>query len=125
MGVSIYYAASRSEALTSVEQAAIDSVVARYPVEDLRAECGVSEDEYDGEGFCVYPTNDPSEPGVVFEGATKLPLCTEDAFWAALQYWCRLLSEVRCVVPSATWQVHVDDRDIVWVEELRAFDPSV
>jgi hypothetical protein len=62
---------------------------------------------------------------VVFEGATKLPLCTEDAFWAAIQYWCRLLSEVRRVVPGATWQVHMDDHNIAWVEELQAFDPSL
>jgi hypothetical protein len=125
VGVSIYYTASRAQPLSSVEQAAIDAVVARYPVEELLAECGVAEEEYNGEGFCVYSTEDPAEPGVVFEGATKLPLCTEDAFWAALQYWCRLLSEVRRVVPGATWQVHVDDHDIAWVEGLRAFDPSV
>jgi hypothetical protein len=42
-----------------------------------------------------------------------------------LQYWCRLLSEVRHVVPGATWHVHVDDHDIAWIEELRSFDPSV
>jgi hypothetical protein len=124
VGVSIYYTASRPQPLTSVERTAIDAVVARYPVGDLLAECGVAEDEYNGEAFCVYPTDDDTEPGVVFEGATKLPLCTEDAFWASIQYWCRLLSEVRRVVPGATWRVHVDDHDITWVEELRAFDPS-
>jgi hypothetical protein len=125
VGVSIYYTASRPQPLTPIEQAAIGVVVARYPVEELVAVCGVAEDEYNGEGFCVYATNDPTEPGVVFEGATKLPLCTEDAFRAALQYWCRLLTEVRRVLPGATWHVHVDDRDIAWVDELRAFDPSV
>jgi hypothetical protein len=124
VGVSIYYTASRPQPLTSIERAAIDAVVARYPVEELLAECGVAEDEYNGEAFCVYPTDDDTEPGVVFDGATKLPLGTEDAFWAAIQYWCQLLSEVRRVVPGATWRVHVDDHDIAWVEELRAFDPS-
>jgi hypothetical protein len=125
VGVSIYYTARRSQPLTPAERTAIDAVVARYPVEELLAECGVVENEYNGEAFCVYPTDDDTEPGVVFEGATKLPLCTEDAFAAAIQYWCRLLSEVRRVVPGATWRVHVDDHDIAWVEELRAFGPSV
>jgi hypothetical protein len=124
VSVSIYYTASRAHPLTSIERAAIDAAVARYPVEGLLAECGVADDEYNGEAFCVYPTDDDTEPEVVFEGATKLPLCTEDVFWASIQYWCRLLSEVRCVVPGATWRVHVDDQDIGWVEELRAFDPS-
>jgi hypothetical protein len=122
VGVSIYYTASRPQPLTAVEQTAIDAVVARYPVENLLAECGVAEDEYNCEAFCLYPTDD-TDPGVVFEGATKLPLCTEDAFWASIQYWCRLLSEVRRIVPEATWYVHVDDHDIAWVEELQAFNP--
>src|SRR5262249_4299985 len=125
MGVSIYYTARRPQPLTPAERTAIDAVVARYPVEELLAECGVAEDEYNGEAFCVYPTDDDTGPGVVFEGATKLPLCTVEVFGAAIEYWCRLLSEVRRVVPRATWRVHVDDHDIAWVEKLREFDPSV
>jgi hypothetical protein len=125
VGVSIYYTARRPQPLTPAEQTAIDAVVARYPVEAVLAECGVAEEEYNGEAFCVYPTDEDTEPGVVFEGATKLPLCTEEAFAAAIQYWCRLLSEVRRVVPGAGWRVHIDDHDIAWVEEVRAFDPFV
>jgi hypothetical protein len=124
MGVSIYYTASRPEPLSPAERANVDVIVARYPLDALIAECGVSEGEYSGEGFCVYPPDADTEPGVVFEGATKLPLCSEDVMWAAVQYWCRLLSEVRRVLPGADWRVHVDDHNIPWVEELRAFDPS-
>ena len=40
--------------------------------------------------------------------------------WAAVQYWCRLLSEARRALPGADWQVRVDDRDMPWDEELRA-----
>ncbi len=125
MGVSIYYSASRLRPLTAAERTGIDAVIARYPVEALIAECGVAEGEYSGEAFRVYPFDGDTEPGVVFEGAAKLPLCSEEVFWAALQYWCRLLSELRHVVPDANWRVHVDDHDIAWVEELQAFDPSV
>jgi hypothetical protein len=124
VGVSIYYTASRLRPLTPIERTAINAVVARYPVETLIAECGVSGGEYNGEAFCVYPTDDDTDPGVVFDGATKLPLCSQDAFWSAVQYWCRLLSEVRRVFPEATWRVRIDDHDIGWDEELRAFDPS-
>lgn len=124
MGVSIYYTASRPEPLTLAERSAVDAAIARYPLAALLDECGVAEGEFDGEDFCVYPAGGDAEPGVVFEGATKLPLCSEDAIWAAVQYWCRLLSEVRRTVPGAAWHVHVDDHDIPWVEELRAFDPA-
>jgi hypothetical protein len=124
VGVSIYYTASRPTPLAPAEQTAIDVAVARYPVEALIAECGVAEDEFNGEAFCAYPADADTEPGVVFEGATKLPLCSEEAMWAAVQYWCRLLSEVRGVLPDAAWRVHVDDHDIAWDEEKRAFDPS-
>jgi len=124
VGVSIYYTASRPEPLSPAERSAVEAVVARYPVDALIAECGVAEGEFNGEDFCLYPADDDTEPGVVFEGATKLPLCSEDAMWAAVQYWCRLLSEVRRALPGTDWRVHVDDHDIPWVEELRAFDPS-
>ena len=45
-------------------------------MDGLIAECTVAEGEFDGEDFCVYPTDADTEPGVVFEGATKLPLCS-------------------------------------------------
>ena len=123
MGVSIYYTASRSEPLTLAERLAVDAAIARFPLSALLDECGVTEDEYDGEDFCVFPVGG-AEPGVVFEGATKLPLCSEDAMWSAVQHWCALLSEVRGVAPGAAWRVHVDDHEIPWVKELGAFSPA-
>jgi hypothetical protein len=125
MGVSIYYEVSRPQPLSPDERRRIATIVARYPVEALIAQCGVIEDEFYGEPFCVYPTDEDTEPGVVFEGATKLPLCSEDVYWAAVQYWCRLLSEVRRVLPDASWRVHIDDHHIAWDKKLQVFDPSV
>ena len=124
MGVSIYYTASRPQPLSPAERSAIDAIEARYPLESLIAECGVAEGDFNGEAFCVYPTDRDTDPGVVFEGATKLPLGSEDAMWSSVQYWCRLLSEVRRMLPDSTWHVHIDDHDIPWVEEVRAFNPS-
>jgi hypothetical protein len=124
VGVSIYYTASRPEPLSAAERVAIESAIARYPLGVLIAECGVAEGEFNGEDFCVYPIDADTEQGVVLEGATKLPLCSEGAFAAAVQYWCRLLSELRRVMPNTSWRVHVDDHDIAWDEELGTFDPA-
>jgi hypothetical protein len=125
MGVSIYYTASRPKQLSLAERSAVEALIARYPLDVLIAECGVAVEEFTGEDFCVYPTDANAEPGVVLDGATKLPLCSEDAFWAAVQYWCRLLSELRRIMPGTNWHVHGDDREIAWDEELGVFDPSV
>jgi hypothetical protein len=124
MGVSIYYTATRPRLLTPAEQTAIDAAVAGYPIDTLITECEVGEDEFDGEAFCVYPIDSHTEAGVVFEGATKLPLCSQDAMWAAVQYWCRLLSEMRQLINGANWRIHIDDHDIHWGEEIQAYDPS-
>jgi hypothetical protein len=120
VGVSIYYTASRQQPLTSDECAAVDAIIARYPVEALIAKLGIGEDEYRGEGFCVY--DEDTEPGVVFEGATKLPFTDDDdVVWAALEHWCALLSEVRRVIEGATWEVHVDEAHVPWDEELQSY----
>jgi hypothetical protein len=124
MGVSIYYTASRREPLTATERSAVDAAIARHPLAALLQECGVTAGKFDGEDFCVYSTDADTEPGVVFDGATKLPRRSKAAMWAAVQHWCRLLSEVRQVVPGAEWHVHVDDHDIPWVEKAREFDPA-
>lgn len=124
MGISSYYTATREQPLTDSERDAIDAAVARYPLAGLIAACGYTELERDGEEFSDYPHDESTEPGVVFEGATKLTLFSEDAMWASVQYWCRLLSEIRRVIADAEWRVHVDDHDIPWSERLQAFDPS-
>ncbi len=124
MGISLYYEARRDRPLLPEEEAAIDAAVTRYPVEALMATEGIPPGEFNGEAFCVYPADAGTEPGVVFEGATKLPTNSEEAFWAALQYWCRLVTEVRRVLPDAKWAVHVDDHDIRWDPDRREYDPA-
>ena len=74
--------------------------------------------------FFVYDPADPTSPDVVFEGATELPAHSADAMWAALQHWCKLLTNVRRALADATWQVNVDDVDIPW-DENTGFDPAV
>ena len=81
-------------------------------------------DGYNWESFCIYDPNDPTEPDVVFEGATKLPDNSEDAVWGGLQHWCAALTEIRRIIPDADWDVHVDDHEIQWDEAVGAFDPS-
>ncbi len=80
--------------------------------------------EYTGEPFVIYPAGDHAEPGVVFEGATKLPSNSEEVFWEAIQFWCELLTEVRRLLPDAAWVAHIDDRELYWDEENRRYNPS-
>jgi hypothetical protein len=67
----------------------------------------------------------PTEPGVIFEGATKLPDTSEDDCWTGLQYWCSALSEIRRILSDAEWDVHVDDHQIAWDKEAGSFDPLI
>jgi hypothetical protein len=125
MGISLYYQARREQPLSSEERAAIDSAVDRYPVEALIAEIPLAPEDYDGEAFVTYPAACELEPGVVFEGATKLPTNSEEAFWVAIQFWCQLLTVIRHLLPDAEWAVHIDDHDLSWDPEQGRYDPSL
>jgi len=125
VGISIYYTAYRNEPLSPEESASIQNIVTRYSVDNEIAERERTGEGFRWESFCVYDPDDPTEPGIIFEGATKLPDNSEDAIWEGLQHWCRLLTEVRRALPGTKWRVHVDDHDIPWDEETKAFDPWV
>lgn len=123
MGVSIYYEARRERPLSDAERTAIDEIVRLNDVVPRFNEAGQwLEDNW--EGFCIYERNEHTEPGVMFEGATRLPLTTEDEFWAAIQHWCRVLTLIRRALADAKWSVHVDDADIAWNEQRNEYDPS-
>jgi hypothetical protein len=125
MGISLYYQAMRGRPLSSDERAAVDSAVARYPIEALIAEVPLPPEEYNAEAFVIYPADADTEPMVIFEGSTKLPTNSEEAFWLAVQFWCQLLSEIRRLLPDAEWAVHIDGDDLWWDPERRRYDPSV
>ena len=125
MSVSIYYAARRQQPLSPDERAALDRLIARYSIRDHVEQHVQTSKGHNGENFHLYEPSELTEPSVVFEGATKLPDNSGDALWELIQHWCQLLSEVRRVLPSASWDVHVDDHDITWDEEQQAYDPSV
>jgi hypothetical protein len=125
MGMSIYYSARRPGELSEAEQARIRRVIDAYSVGGR-----INEDEQTGVGWngegelCLYrPLFDLSD--ILLEGATKLPDTTEDAFWDALQHWCRALSEIRRLLPDAVWHVYFDDYEIPWDDGRQEYDPSV
>ncbi|HEX8914729.1 MAG TPA: hypothetical protein VF796_20425 [Humisphaera sp.] len=102
----------------------VDRIVTTFSIRDQverYVQTGVG---HNGEDFYVYDRGSPTEPEVIFEGATKLPSNSEEAIWELVQRWCRLLSEVRRAVPGADWHVHVDDHDIRWDDAGRQFDPA-
>jgi hypothetical protein len=124
MSVSIYYSARREQPLTRHEQSAIERLRASYSISGQVERYVRTRQGHNGENFCVYDPGKPTGPGIIFEGATKLPDNGEDAVWELLQHWCKLLSEVRRVVPNAEWHVDVDDHDIPWDDRAGEYDPS-
>lgn len=124
MSISIYYTAQRAKPLSTQERKLIAAAVSRFTVEKLIDDHSLPKEGFNGEDFCIYDPEDPTEPGMVFEGTTKLPDHSQEATWSAVQYWCTLLGEVRRIVPDAEWRVHVDDHDIVWDAKAREYDPA-
>lgn len=124
MSISIYYTAVRDQPLAPEEQTTIDKLCAKYGIEDQILERERTGKGPNWESFCIYEPEDTTEPGVIFEGATKLPDNSEENIWLGLQHWCALLSEIRRSLEEATWSVDVDDLDISWDEERQEFDPS-
>lgn len=124
MSMSIYYAAARPRPLTQGEIEQVEAVELRFSVDDqiesyLRTGRGPN-----WESFTIYPTDDLTQPGIVLEGATRLPDNSEDALWIGVQHWCRALTALRRILQDAQWQVHVDDHDIHWDERTQSYDPS-
>ncbi len=123
VSISIYYTARRDRKLSNQEQEEIDRLISRYSDEfNQMTSQNRSEAGYNGEAFCVYDSEDPTEPDVIFEGATKLPDGFQEALWEAVQHWTTLLSQIRRVIPDAKWHVHVHDHDLIWDEQLLEYD---
>ncbi|HUT14023.1 MAG TPA: hypothetical protein VMY42_26280 [Thermoguttaceae bacterium] len=102
----------------------IEAVERSYAVDEQQEEYIRSRLGDSWESFCIYDLDDPSEPDMVFEGATKLPDRSVDAMWDTVQHWCAVLTEIRQVIPDADWHVHVDDHDIPWDSAAGKYDPS-
>ncbi len=114
MSVSIYYTAKRSRPINAEEQAQIDRLVDSFLIDDeLEAYLRTGEG-LNWESFTIYDPATPSQPDVIFEGATKLPDNTDEATWIGLEHWLELLAQLRRALPGATWHVHVDDHDLAW-----------
>jgi hypothetical protein len=124
MSISIYYTARREQPLSPAEHAAVDGIRASYSIRGQVERYVQTRQGHNGENFRIYDRDNPTEAGIVFEGATKLPDNSEDALWELLQHWCKLLSEVRRAVLNAEWHVRVDGHDIPWDGEAREYDPS-
>jgi hypothetical protein len=123
VGVSIYYTAKRNWPLSAEERAGIKRVVDHYAVEDrIDTYCATGEGP-NWQSFFVYDPGDPTEPDVVFEGATGLPNNNEEAFGIGVAHWCAALSKIRRLIAHAEWRVHIDDRTIKWDEKRQRFDP--
>ena len=123
MSVSIYHSAERDHPLTAEESAAIDELLIKYAVDEQAEHYVQTGEGFNWESFWIYDPNDPSEPAVIFEGATKLPDNSDEAIATGMQHWCNLLSEIRRLLWTASWTAHIDDADVRWDEESQLYVP--
>jgi hypothetical protein len=122
MSISIYYKVLRTEPLTDLERASVDSILRKYSVDEQIRKYLNSGQGLNWESFCIYPSH--GNGLAIFEGATKLPDNTKDATWIGVQHWCAVLSEIRRGVDGATWRVAVEDHEIAWDETSKRYDPG-
>ena len=125
MSMSIYYEARRPTPLTASEREKVDAILREHAVEDQIEAHMQSGEGPNWESFCVYDPAEPTEPGVIFEGATALPDNSEEASWLGVLHWTSALTQIRRGLPDAAWDVRVEDHDIYWDAETQQYDPSV
>ena len=121
MSVAIYYRVVRVAPLTDAEKKAIDGLVEKYSVDNDIEKYLKTGKGLNWESFSFSEAN---ETKVVLSGATALPNNTEDATWVGVQHWCKLLSEIRRLIPNAIWNVHVENHEIQWDSKAFAYDPK-
>jgi len=124
VSISIYYTAKRATPVSPAERATIDTLLEEYSVDDELDDYLQTGRGLNWESFSVYDPADPTERGVIFEGATKLPDNSDDAVVKGVDHWSRLLSRIRRELSGATWHVHVDDHDLMWDDAAREYDLS-
>jgi len=123
MGISIYYTVKRDTPLSAKEREDIKSVVDAYAVEDRIDQYLATGQGPNWQSFFIYDPSVPTEPGVVFEGATGLPDNSDDAYKMGVEHFRAALSKIRRVISNAQWLVHIDDCTIKWDEQKQQFDP--
>lgn len=121
MSMSIYYNVTQSTPLSENEEKTIENLLAKYSVDDDIEEYMKTGKGLNWESFTFYETD---EPKVVLNGSTTLPDNTDEANWIGIQHWCKLLSEIRRLIPNAIWEVQVEDHDIEWNPNDNSYDPS-
>lgn len=113
MSVSLYYTARRARPLNEREHTDIGTSVEDYQTDEF------------GEPFCLYGNpssmDGPGDVPTVLAGATKLPSDNSLGF-DCLDHWADLLSELRAVLPDATWRVSVDDSELEWDEANQRYN---
>jgi hypothetical protein len=124
MSFSIYYSARRPAPLSVEEQEEVRKVLAKYSV-DSRAKRFVESGEgLNWEPFGALEPKDYSAADVVFEGSTRLPDNTDEAFSAGVVHWCNALSALRRIIHKAMWSVRVEDQEIHWDYQNDRYDPA-
>lgn len=118
MGISLYFRAERSKALSASERKRLQQLVDVYQVSALEAARAVRKNGRLWESLFV----DASvESPVIWQGSAGLPM-DQRAIMAALEHWATLLGKARAELKGAKWHVHVDDHVLNWIEADQAYD---
>lgn len=124
MSFSIYYSARRPAPLSGEEQEDVRKVLTKYSVDARARRFAESGEGLNWEPFGMSDPKEFSAADVVFEGATRLPDNTEEAFSAGVVHWCNVLSALRRVIHKAMWSVRVEDQEIAWDYQNDRYDPA-
>jgi hypothetical protein len=121
MSLSIYYEVRRDRPITDEECALIQAAMRKY---NENPEIVSIVDEGAGEMFSYYP--ETKEPGVILEGAVKLPTNLgsgrgDDLMFVA-DSWLELMCDIRKILKGSTWDASMDHHPIVWNEDKQRFD---
>lgn len=124
MNLSFYCHARRPAPLNSIEQQALQKIVAKYAVESR-----IRRFEETGQGIrwrplCLTRPDDFSAADTIFEALAELPAETEEALATAIDHWCNFATALRREIHKALWEVRVGDREIKHEWRSDRYDPA-
>ncbi|MDO6406537.1 hypothetical protein [Pantoea phytobeneficialis] len=106
MSVSIYYSAKRNSPITTAENVSLLAIADMFN----------QGFPYKNEGETLSFYRKPSEE-YILEGATKLPYCDETIIVESVIYWLKALTHLTSALPTAVWEVQIDDCPASWVDD--------
>jgi hypothetical protein len=124
MTLSFYCSIRRPAPLNSLEQQALQKVVAKYSVASR-----IRRFEETGQGIrwrplCLTKPEDFPAADTIFEVSAELPTETEDGLATAIDHWCNFATALRREIQKALWEVRIGDREVKHEWRSDRYDPA-